>query len=224
MLGKGDGLRPLQVGIARHNRLLMGRSLLQQHLDQIQHHGLDLSDLPPQIQPQIHRHLVVAASGRMEPFAGIPDALGQERLDIHVNVFVIGRELHLPGFDIRQQVLQALGDGRGIRLGDDAGIPQHFRMGQRPLDVLAVHPLVKADGGIEIIDKGVGLLLEPSGPELHICHLVRIVFRLSWASAFAACRTTLSLRTSPQTGVAIRIPLQILCPGERIAASLRSSQ
>ena len=80
MLGEGDGLSPLQVGIAGHHGLLMLGSRGIEDLEQVQQHLPDLGDLLPQIEPQIHSHLVVAAAGRVEPLAGVADALGQQDL------------------------------------------------------------------------------------------------------------------------------------------------
>ena len=40
-------------------------------------------------------------------------------------------------------------------------------MGHGAGDVLLVEPLVKLDGGVEVVDKGVGILAEPPGPEFH---------------------------------------------------------
>ena len=83
------------------------------------------------------------------------------------SVFGIHGELHLAAFDIRQQILQTLMDGCHILFGNDARIAQHLRMGQRALNILLIHPLIKPDGGIEIVHKGIGFLLEPSCPKFH---------------------------------------------------------
>ena len=36
-----------------------------------------------------------------------------------------------------------------------------------PLLIMLVQPGIEADGGIKVVDKGVGFLLKPSGPEFH---------------------------------------------------------
>ena len=76
-------------------------------------------------------------------------------------------KFHRAAFDVRQQIPQTLMDGSHIGLGNDAGIPQHLRMGQRALNILLIHPLVKANGGVKIVHKGIGFLLEPSCPKFH---------------------------------------------------------
>ena len=149
----------------------MGLGLPEQDLQEVQEQILDLPDLPPEIQSQIHSHLVVAASGRVEPLPSVADALGQEGLHIHVDILLVGGKGHGPGLHLRHQILQSLDNGFGIRLGDDAGVAQHGRVGQGALHILPRHPLIKADGGIEIVDQLIGLLLKPPGPELHMVHL-----------------------------------------------------
>ena len=103
----------------------------------------------------------------MEPFPGVPDAGCQQGLDIHVDVFVVGGKFHLSRLDIRQDVLEAADNGRRVLHGNDALRSQHFGMGHRASDILAVQPLVKANGGVQCIDKGIGIFPEPSGPQFH---------------------------------------------------------
>ena len=71
-------------------------------------------------------------------------------------------------FDVCQQVLQTLMDGSYIVFGNDAGIAQHLRMGQRALNILLIHPLIKADGGIKIIRDLLCCATGSTSP--HLCH------------------------------------------------------
>ena len=50
-------------------------------------------------QPEIRRHLVVAASRRVQPAGGLADQLLQPRLDVHVDVLERGREGEPPALD-----------------------------------------------------------------------------------------------------------------------------
>ena len=84
-----------------------------------------------------------------------------------MDILVVGGELDLARLHVGQNRFQALRDGSGVGFFNDAGIAQHLGVGQRALDILPVHPLVKGDGGVEVVDKGVGFLLKPPGPEFH---------------------------------------------------------
>ena len=81
MVAEGDRLRPLQVGIAGHDGIRMRFRLAAQGSDQ----GMDAVPqrlaLPAQVQPEIQRHLIVAAAGRVETPARVADAAGQLALD-----------------------------------------------------------------------------------------------------------------------------------------------
>ena len=112
----------------------------------------DRADLLLQVQPQIDGHLIIPAPGRMQTLAGIADALGQERLHIHVDILLIGGKFDLPRLDISQNRLQAGDDGVGIFFCNNAALAQHRRMGDGACDILPVHSAVKADGGVEVVD------------------------------------------------------------------------
>ena len=167
VVGKGGGLGPLHMGVARHDGLQVGLGLLDQNLLQLQHLADDLGDLPLHVQPEVHRHLVVAGPAGVQPLAGVPDALGEHGLDVHVDVLVLQGELHLPGVDVRQDDLQTLDDLLRLVGLNDALLAQHGGVGDGAGDVLFVHPGVKGDGGVEVVDQGIRLFLEPSSPKFH---------------------------------------------------------
>ncbi len=89
----------LQMGEARHR--IAG--MLRRPLRQRQHHVGDLRRQPvdriAHPQPEIRRHLVVAAARGMQPLAGLADAVGQPRLDVHVDVFQRDIEGEAAGLD-----------------------------------------------------------------------------------------------------------------------------
>ena len=60
LLAEGDGLRALQMGVARHDGILVGARLRVQGRDDGQHERLQRGDLVFQIQPQVKRDLIVA--------------------------------------------------------------------------------------------------------------------------------------------------------------------
>ena len=105
------------------------------------------------IQPEVGGHLVVAAAGGVQALARVPDALGKQRLNVHVNVLVVQGELHLVILNIRQNGLESVDDLLCLMLLNDAGLAQHMGMGDGAADVLLVQPGVKADGGVKVVDQ-----------------------------------------------------------------------
>ena len=167
VLGKGDGLGPLEMGVAGHDGGLVLSGLAAEHRLQLQELAHDDGDLFPDVHPEVQGHLVVPGAAGVEALSGVSDAGGEEGLHIHMDILVVGGEFHLPRLDVGEDGLEALHDGLRVGGGDDARGPQHLGMGHGAGDVLLVEPLVKLDGGVEVVDKGVGILAEPPGPEFH---------------------------------------------------------
>ena len=167
VLGKGYGLGPLEMGVAGHDGGLVLSGLAAEHRLQLQELFHDDGDLLPDVHPEVQSHLVVPGSAGVEALSRVPDALGEEGLHIHVDILVVGGEFHLPRLDVSEDGLEALHDGLRVGGGDDARGPQHLGVCHGAGDVLLVEPLVKLDGGVEVVDKGVGILAEPPGPEFH---------------------------------------------------------
>ena len=174
MLGKGDGLRPLEMGVAGHHGGLVLLRLTAEDRLQLQQLPHDDGDLLPDVHPEVQGHLVIAAAGSVEPLPRVADPGGEQGLHVHVDVLVVGGECRLPRLDVCQNVLQTTGDGGGVLFGDDAAVRQHGGVGHGAGNVLPVQPLVKADGGVEFIHQQVGVFLKASAPEFH-----KLLF-LSW--------------------------------------------
>ena len=100
----------------------------------------------------------------MEPLAVGADALGEHGLDVHVDILVLHGEFHLAVLNVLEDGGQTVYNVVGLLLGDNPLPPQHGGMGQRALDVLLVHPLVKQNGGVKVVYLGIRLLLKPSCP------------------------------------------------------------
>ena len=60
MVAKGDGLRPLEVGISGHDGSFVDFRLLGDGLHQLGHQLGDLVDLGAQIHADVQRHLIVS--------------------------------------------------------------------------------------------------------------------------------------------------------------------
>ena len=166
-MSKSGGLGTLQVGVTGHNGVQIGLGLADEDLLQIQHHGNDLGDLLLGIQAGVHGNLIVAAAAGMQALAGGADALGQHGLDVHVDVLVVQRELHLIVLNINQNGFQTGNDLLGLVGFDDALIAQHTGMGDGAADILLIQAGIEADGRVKIVYQDVGFLLKPTGPEFH---------------------------------------------------------
>ena len=99
---EGHRLRRLQMREAGHRVRGMRPGPCRQRL----HHVGDLRrqsvDRVPHPQPDIRRHLIVAAARGVQTLASLTDPIGQPRLDIHVNVFQRHVEGERPGFNFRR--------------------------------------------------------------------------------------------------------------------------
>ena len=110
----------------------------------------------------------------MQTLARVTDALGQELLVCHVDIFVeFGRKVDFARFNIGKDALKALDNLLYIVLRDNALTAEHGRVCDRALNILGIHPAVEHNGGVKVVDDGVGFLLEPAGPHFsHICKVL----------------------------------------------------
>ena len=102
MMAKGDGLRALQMGIARHHRALIVQSFLAEHLDQFLDLPIEHAALFAQVQAVVQRHLVVPAAGCVQALSGVPQAGCELRFHKGVDVLGLRVDLQRAGFQIRQ--------------------------------------------------------------------------------------------------------------------------
>ena len=167
MVPKGDGLRPLQMGVARHDRVCPAVGLLAQHADQLHQLRPQRRDRIFEIQPNVQRHLIVAAAPGVQPFARVADARGQ--FAFHKGVDVLGVRVNgqRAGSQIRSDRGQPVADGFAVRCRDNALLRQHCGVRHAAGNVLLCHAAVKRDGGVKVVGFLVKLLVEPSCPQLH---------------------------------------------------------
>ena len=102
----------------------------------------------------------------MQLLASDTDAIGQARLDVHVDIFQCHRPFEFAAFDFTLDDGQAVDDGVALGIGEHARFGQHGGVGDGATDVLSVHALVKVDAGGEGLDKSIGGLGEAATPEL----------------------------------------------------------
>ena len=105
VLGKGDGLGPLEVGVSRHDGALIPPRLLAEDPLQLQQLLHNDGDLPPDVHPKVQGHLVIPGPRGVEPLPRVADAGGEQGLHVHMDVLVVGGELHLPRLDVPENAL-----------------------------------------------------------------------------------------------------------------------
>ena len=165
-VAEGDGLGPLQVGVAGHHRVGIFAGFFADGADQACDQPLEPGALIPQGEADVQGHLVVAAAAGVQPLACVPDPGGEGLLHKGVDVLGVGVDLQLARGQIIGDGGQPPQDGLAVGLRDDALPGQHGGVDAAALHVLGNHPLVKPDGRVEIIDAGVHRLGKAAFPEL----------------------------------------------------------
>ena len=100
----------------------------------------------------------------MQLFTRVSDPLREQPFDVHMDVLVVHRELHLARIDIAEDRSQALRNFVRVFLRDDSLCTEHMRMRDASHDIFSVHAAVKADGGLEPLRKFICIPFESSAP------------------------------------------------------------
>ena len=168
MMAEGHRLGRLHMGEARHDGVDMLLGLREQRALQRQQALIGAFAGGAHPKPEIRHHLVVARARGVQPPGRRADDLGQPRLDVQMNVFQFALEDEVAVGDFLFDLVQALEDGLGVILGDDAFGGQHAHMRPRAGQVFARQPLVEIDGGGNLPHDRGGAGFEPPAP-----HFVR---------------------------------------------------
>ena len=104
-MGKENRLCPLQMRVTGHNHILILLGCFEQGFLQIDDFFLHSHYFPADVHMRIECHLVIATAGGMKPPASFANGLSQTLFDIHVDIFQIHREVKLPGFNLRFDIL-----------------------------------------------------------------------------------------------------------------------
>ena len=115
---------------------------------------------------RIECHLIVAAACRMKTAARLPNRICKALFNIHVDVFKFDTERKISTLNLREDVAQPLLNRRTILLGENANPCQHGSMCKRACNILAVHPTIELNGGLELVDHLIGCFGETTAPEL----------------------------------------------------------
>ena len=100
MVGKQNGLGPLQMGIAGQNHFLVGLRLSNHRFQHRFCKCGNLIDLLLQVHPQIESYLIVSASGGVKLLTHIAQALGQHLLHKHMDILAGHIEFQRAGVQI----------------------------------------------------------------------------------------------------------------------------
>ena len=161
-----DGLRALQMRVARHDRVGIALRRLDERTLQVGDAAEHGERLAAHIEVRVERDLVVAAARRVQPAARLADRVGQSLLDVHMDVFERDGKVEVTVLDFLQDITKPGDDGIFIRFRDDAALGEHLRVRDAARDILAVHALVEGDRRLEIVDHLIRALGEATAPKL----------------------------------------------------------
>ena len=167
MVGKEDGLGPLQVGVPGHDDPQVLFRQVQDGFLEPGNEGHHRRRLFLDIQVEIGGHLVVAAPGRVELAGHGADLFLQAGLNVHVDIFPGRREGKLAPFYLLFYFLQAGNYFFSLFRRKDSLPDQHSGMGNTALDVLAVEAPVKGNGSGKLLYQGIGSFGKTSSPQFH---------------------------------------------------------
>ena len=168
-VAEGDGLGALQVGVTGHDGGGVLGGLPADDLDQLHDVSLQSVAVVPQSQTDVQRHLVVPAAAGVEALAGVADAGGEGLLHEGMDVLGVGVDGEGAGGQVICDGGKTAQNIFAVLLGDDALLCQHGGVNAAAAHILRDHPLVEADGRVEVVDAGIDRLGETALPKL-FCH------------------------------------------------------
>ena len=166
-MGEQDRLRPLQMRIARHNRIEVRLRLLEQRFLQLDQQINELNHALAQVEMHVRRHLIVAAAAGMQ--------LAADRTDHRRSAFsrysyeYLHSESRIParrGESCRCTMQQAVLDFLHIVRRKNAAFAQHRHMRQAALNIFLGQLFIEYNRCCIFFDQLVGFLRKPSAPKL----------------------------------------------------------
>ena len=119
------------------------------------------------MQPNVQRHLIVAAAGGVQAFARVPHPAGKLLLHKGVDILRVGINGQLARFQLGKHPLQSARDRVPVGLRQNTAAAQHIGMGKAARNVLPEHALIKGNGGIEIIGFRIRRVVITPSPKFH---------------------------------------------------------
>ena len=138
VVGKKDRLGALEVRVARHDGVAVTLGEADEFALQAVNFLRERFAGFAQPESKIERDLIIAAPRGVELRPGGADALGQLRLDVHVDIFEVHLELEASLFNLGEDLAQARLDFFKFLAGQDAGGFQRAGVGDAARDVVAV--------------------------------------------------------------------------------------
>ena len=166
MVAEGDRLGDLQMGESRHHRVDVLLGLGQQRIDKAFERPGQRPERRLHMQAEIQCNLVVARAGRVQAPGSGADQFGEPRLDVHVDVLALSREIEVTVFDLRPNGVETARYGGLIIRRDDARGRQHRNMGFRPDDIFGIETFVEIDRRVDLFHDRVRTRRESAAPHL----------------------------------------------------------
>ena len=164
VVGGQHRLGPLQVRVARQDHAGVAVAAADERPLHVGEQAVGAVDRVADPQPQVGRHLVVAAAAGVQLAADVAEPVDEGPLDVHVDVFQLLAEDERAGGDLGADLLQAGDDLVGLVGGEHADRGQHPGVGDRAADVVGVEAAVEADAFGEPLDAGIGVRLKHAAP------------------------------------------------------------
>jgi hypothetical protein len=137
-----DRLRPLQVRVARHQRVhVLARAFEERGLEIVER-VVDRVDRVEREEAERERDLVVAAAGGVERAGHLAEPLAQAQLDGAVDVFGVLRPDEAAVGQLARDDFQSAGDTVGVVGRDDRLALQHVDVRERASDVVQGEALI----------------------------------------------------------------------------------
>ena len=170
MMSQGDGLRLLEVGVARDDDIGVRLGYLDERPGELGQLLLAQGARLEQIEADVERDLVVAGPSGVELPADVSDLFDEATLDRRMHIFVGVEELERPIFGIGEQLVERHVDRRVLGAVDQADIRQHADVADRPADVYGQQPPIGLGGGVPPQHVR-GRIVESAAPQCHLASL-----------------------------------------------------
>ncbi len=173
VMGEQDGLRGLDVGRAGQDRLALALREIDEGDLERHEPRIEAVDRPSRPEAQVRGDLVVARPARVELAADRPDPLGQQRLEVEVDVLQARVPGDRPGLDVGAQGDQPALERRDLVVGEQPGPPEAAHVRDRARDVVERELRVHVDRAREVGHPRIGPFVEPPAPHPHDALLSR---------------------------------------------------
>ncbi len=166
-MGQEDRLRALEVRVAGEVSVVVALvGAADQHV--LERRGCEPTTslrLPPDPEAQVERDLVVATAPGVELGARRTRDLRHPAFDRGVDVLVRRHELERAAVQLRADLIERVGDGEALRLGEEPHRGQHVDVRARPDEVIVGEPLVEGQADAQRHQRLGRALPEPTVPE-----------------------------------------------------------